>query len=60
MEGKCEAKSERCRLLPSAVATTGQNHHQPHEDVQCVHVNPHTSVRLERMRFSQCIEKILA
>lgn len=41
---KVKLKSERSCLLPSAAATVSQNHHQPHEDVQGVHVNPHTPV----------------
>lgn len=50
MEGKrwkLKLKSESCYSLSSAAATISQNHHQPYEDIQCVHVNPHAPVRLK-------------
>lgn len=43
---KLKLMSQRHCSLPFAAATVCQDHHQPHEDVQCVHVNPHTPVRL--------------
>lgn len=44
-DGKTEVCLECRLLLPPVSATVSQNHHQPHEDVKRVHVNPHAPVK---------------